>query len=167
MKKITFKIIQKIAKKNNTDISEIFSVFMAGIALKRDFEVLVKSYDLDEKEKEILRDFFEYLKNDLINEKEEFIKNFIEIADMKKVFKNLALFFAVFIPEDILESKNADKIKDYLQKYPLEIKEAIIKSLEMLSLAETNIDEELKIDILKEVLNTIILLTFIIGEFNV
>ena len=167
MKKITFKIIQKIAKKNNTDISEIFSVFMAGIALKRDFEVLVKSYDLDEKEKEILRDFYEYLKNDLINEKEEFIKNFIEIADMKKVFKNLALFFAVFIPEDILESKNADKIKDYLQKYPLEIKEAIIKSLEMLSLAETNIDEELKIDILKEVLNTIILLTFIIGEFNV
>lgn len=167
MKKITFKIIQKIAKKNNTGISEIFSVFMAGIALKRDFEVLVKSYDLDEKEKEILRDFFEYLKNDLINEKEEFIKNFIEIADMKKVFKNLALFFAVFIPEDILESKNADKIKDYLQKYPLEIKEAIIKSLEMLSLAETNIDEELKIDILKEVLNTIILLTFIIGEFNV
>ena len=166
VKKITLKIIEKTAKKNNTDISEFFAVFMAGIALKRDFDVLIKSYDLDEKEKEILKDFFNFLKNDLINEKDEFIKNFIEVVDLKSVFKNSALFFAVFIPENILESKNADKIRNSLKNYPIEIQEAIIKSLEMLSLANTDIDKELKLQILREVINTIILLTFIIGEFN-
>ena len=166
MKKITLKIIEKIAKKHNTDISEFFSVFMAGITLKRDFDVLIKNYDLDEKEKEILKDFFNFLKNDLINEKEEFIKNFIEVVDLKSVFKNLALFFAVFIPENVLESKDAKKIKESLKIYPAEIQEAIIKALEMLSLADTDIDKELKLQILREVINTIILLTFIIGEFN-
>ena len=167
MKKITLKIIENIAKKHNSDISEFFSVFMGGIALKRDFEVLVKSYGLEEKEKEILRDFFEYLKNDLMNEKDEFIKNFIKVVDLNGVFKNLALFFSVFIPEKVLESKDAKNIKESLKIYPAEIQEAIIKVLEMMSVANTDIEGELKIKILKEVINTIILLTFIIGEFNV
>jgi len=65
-----------------------------------------------------------------------------------------------------LLSKNPKKIKDSLKIYPLEIQEAIIKSLEMLSLADTNIEKEIKLKILKEVVNTIILLTHILGELN-
>jgi len=164
MKKITLKIIQKIANKNNTDISEFFALFMAAIATNEEFEKILKNYELDKKEKEILRDFFEYLKD---CDKNEFIKNFIEVTYLNKTFKNLALFFTVFIPENILLSKNPKKIKDSLKIYPLEIQEAIIKSLEMLSLADMNIEKEIKLKILKEVINTIILLTHILGELNV
>ncbi len=166
MKKLTLKIIQKIAKRLNTDISEFFAVFIAGIALNRDFGSIIKSYDLQEKEKEILKDFYEYLENELINEKDEFIKNFIKITDLNRVFKNLALYFTVFIPEDVLFSKDSEKIRKSLNIYPEEIKEAVIKSLEMLSLGDTEIDEDLKYQILKEVLNTIILLTFVIRNLN-
>ncbi len=166
MKKLILKIIQKIANRLNTDISEFFAVFMSAIALRRDFEGAIKGYDLKDNEKEILRDFFEFLQNDLINEKDEFIKNFIEIADLDRVFKNLALYFTVYIPEDVLFSKDAQKIRKSLDIYPDEIKEAVIKSLEMLSLADTGIDKDLKLNILEEVLNTIILLTFLIRNLN-
>ncbi len=166
MKKIILKIIQKIAEKNNTDISEFFAVFMGLIATNANVEEVLKKYKLDEKEKEVLKEFFKYLSNDVLREKDKFIKDFIEIVDFNKVFKNLALFFAIFIPENILLSKDPKKIKDALKIYPEEIKEAIIKSLEMLSLADTNIDADLKLNILKEVLNTIIVLTFIIRNLN-
>ena len=166
MKKIILKIIQKVAKEYNTDISEFFAVFMAGIALNKDFENVIKSYNLQEKEKEILKEFYEYLQNELIDEKDTFIKNFIKVTDFDRVFKNLALYFSAFIPEDVLISKNSEKIKKSLNIYPEEIKEAVIKSLEMLSLGDTKIDEDLKINILKEVLNTIIILTFIIRNLN-
>ena len=164
MKKITLKIIQKIANKDNTDISEFFALFMAAIATGEAFEEVIKSYKLDEKEKEILRDFFEYLKD---YDKNEFINNFTEVTSLDKVFKNLALFFTVFIPKDVLLSKDPIKIKNSLKIFPLEIQEAVIKSLEMLSLADTNIEKEIKLKILKEVSNTIILLTHILGELNV
>ena len=166
MKKIILKIIQKVAKEYNTDISEFFAVFMAGIALNKDFENVIKSYNLQEKEKEILKEFYEYLQNELIDEKDTFIKNFIKVTDFDRVFKNLALYFSAFIPEDVLISKNSEKIKKSLNIYPEEIKEAVIKSLEMLSLGDIKIDEDLKINILKEVLNTIIILTFIIRNLN-
>lgn len=164
MKKIILKIIQKVAKEYNTDISEFFAVFMAGIALNKDFENVIKSYNLQEKE--ILKEFYKYLQNELIDEKDTFIKNFIKVTDFDRVFKNLALYFSAFIPEDVLISKNSEKIKKSLNIYPEEIKDAIIKSLEMLSLGDTDIDEYLKVNILKEVLNTIIILTFVIRNLN-
>ena len=166
MKKIILKILNQIAKKNNTDISEFFAVFMGNIAVNGNIDDILKNYDLDDKEKEILKEFFEYLKSDVLNEKDEFIENFIKTLNLNKAFKNLALFFAIFIPEDILLSKDPNRIKEALKIYPDEIQEAIIKSLEMLSLANTNIDTDLKLNILREVLNTIIILTFIIRNLN-
>ena len=167
MKKIVLKIIQKIAQKNNTDISEIFAVFMSIIATNGNIDDVLKKYNLNKKEEDILKEFFKYLKNDLIYEKEEFIKKFVDITDLEKSFKNLALFFTIFISYDILFSKDPQKIKESLKIYPEEIKETIIKSLEMLSLADTKIEKKFKINILKEILNTIIILTFIVRNLNV
>ena len=164
MKKIMFKIIQAIAKKYNTDISEFFAIFMSIIATNGDFEDF--KYNLTAKERVVLKEFFEYLKHDLLSEKEKFIEEMVKVVNLNKAFKNLALFFVVFIPEDTLFSKDANKIKEALKIYPDEIKEAIIKSLEMLSLANSNIDEDLKIEIFKEVVRTIIILTFIIRNLD-
>ncbi len=166
MKKIILRITKQIAKKNNTDISEFFAVFMSLIATNGDIEEILRNYELDEKEKEILKEFFDYLKNDVLNEKDKFIEDFAKVVDLNKAFKNLALFFTIFIPKDVLLSKDSQKIKEALKIYPKEIKEAIIKSLEMLSLADTNIDNDLKLNIFKEVVNTIIILTFVIRNLD-
>jgi len=155
MKKITFKILNTLAKQHNTTLCEIFSVFLGNIVNGNlNFESVVSKIfkNLSLKEKEILNNFFNYLQNDLFKEREEFVNNFIFDEDCEVAF---SLFFATFLSDKALFSKNPDKIREDLKKYPSEIQEAILKSLEMLSLAK-KVKEK---DILKEVLNTMILLS--------
>jgi len=168
MKKIVLKIIDEIAKKHGSDIIELFSVFLANIVSGNDdFEkVALKVLDLNklnDKEIEILRDFFDSLKDSeyLIAHKEEIIKNLSSFFNEKSA-QNLALFFTPFISKEALFSQDAEKIRKDLGRYPKEIQEAIVKSLEMLSLYQKVEDEE----ILKEVLNTIIILNGVMKFFG-
>ncbi|NPA87135.1 hypothetical protein [Caminibacter pacificus] len=169
MKKIILKIIDETAKKQDSDLIETFSVYLANIvSANEDFErVSLKLFDLNRfsnNEIEILRDFFDSLKEGeyLISHKEEIIENFSMFFNEKSA-DNLALFFAPFISRDALLSQNPDKIRNDLLKYPKEISEAIIKSLEMLSLAKKIDDNQ---EILKEVLNTIIILNVVMKFFG-
>lgn len=173
MKKIILKIIDEIAKKHDSTLIDTFVVFLTNIVSgNEDFESVAKKiYELDKlssSEKEILKDFFDSLKDGeyLIENKEEIIKNF-SLFFTQKTPDELALFFTPFISQEALISKDAQKIKKDLSKYPNEIKEAILKSLEMLSISKKISPNE---EILKEVLNTIIILNVImklVGGENV
>jgi len=163
MKKITLKIIDTIAKNHNSDVIEVFSVFLANIAAGNiDFEnVASKIFDLQKVEnREILEDFFEYLKEDVIKEKDEFAKNLSSFAtDFQKEATALASFFVIFLPQDVIFSKDALKIKQSLQNYPDEIRDTIIKALEFLSmLLVKDLEKKVKQDILKNILEMMIIL---------
>ncbi len=164
MKKIILKIIDEVAKRHSSSLIETFVVFLANIVSGNgDFKsVASKIYDLErltDAEEEILRDFFESLKDGeyLIQNKEEIIEN-LSYFFTQKTPDELALFFTPFISKEALISRNADKIREDLSKYPEEIKEAIVRSLEMLSLSKKISPND---EILKEVLNTIIILNVI------
>ncbi|NPA11998.1 MAG: hypothetical protein GXO62_07125 [Epsilonproteobacteria bacterium] len=104
-----------------------------------------------------------------LNAKEEEIQKIIdaieseeelefEIKDYDKAANVLALFFAPFIDKDALFSKDPDKIRKSLSIYPPELSEAMIKSLEMLSMIKM-LKEEDKKTVIQEVIHTIILLS--------
>ena len=168
MKKIVLKIVDSVAKRHGSELIEVFSVFLAHIVSNNtEFETVASNLfdlnSLDANEKTILNDFFESLKNgeELIHTKEETIKNLSYFFNERSA-DELALFFAPFISKDALISQNPDKIRADLAKYPEEIKEAIIKSLEMLSVVKKVYDEE----ILKEVVNTMIILNVVMKFFG-
>jgi len=165
MKKITLKIINNIAKKQNSSVIEVFSVFFANIvAGNNDFEkVALKIFDLKKIEKkEILKDFFEYLKNDIARDKEEFSKNLCVFAsDFKESAINLGAFFAIFLPQDVIFSKDAQKIRDSLSVYPDEVKDTIIKALEFLSML---LVEELEDNVKCEIFKNIVDIMIVLGE---
>jgi len=158
MRKITLKIIDKIAKENNTNIIELFIIFFSNIVTKdKSYEEIIKELNLEDNE--ILRDFFDYLQKDVFNEKEKFIENLsFFVDDYKKSALYLASFFTLFLPEDVIFSKDVNKIKKSLENYPNEIKEAILKALEFLSMMLVNLDDDIKCEIFKNVLNIIIIL---------
>jgi len=165
MKRIYLKIIDEIAKKHSSSVIEAFTLFSAFILNgEKEFEEVVKKIfplkELSQKEYDILKDFFELLKDGdyLYANKEEIINNLSYFYDEKSA-QYLAMFFTPFISKEALESKNPDKIRASLSKYPKEIAEAMVKSLEMLSLVEKIENRE----ILNEVINTIIIINSIMN----
>jgi len=117
----------------------------------RDFIVIlarkVAKEDISEFDKELV---------DIV-ENEKFDQIEVEFTNPDEDANTLALFFTPFIDKDALFSKDAQKIRESLSIYPDEIKEAIIKSLEMLSMVKL-LKYEDKIKILSEVFNTILVL---------
>lgn len=174
MNLITLKILNHIAKKQNSDIIEVFSVFLANIVSKNlDFEkVALKIFDLNklnDNEIGVLNDFFEYLQNDIINDKGFKEKLSLFVKDYKKAATNLTSFFVIFLPKDVIFSKNPEKIKNSLSIYPKEIKETIINALEFLSMLTTDIEEDLKKEIFKNIVEIMVILSEImkvLGENN-
>ena len=159
MKKITLKILNKLSKKFEVDnVFGLISVLLSNYALN---ELNLDS--LDEKEKELINEFLELL----LNEDKELIENLLELnIEYKNIAKGLALFFTVFLPEYVIKSKSPDKIKNALKIYPKEIQEAIIKSLEMLSILTTPIEEDLKKEIVKEVIHIMVVLAKFLRSLN-
>ena len=157
MKKITLKILNKLSKKFEVD--NIFGLI--SILLSRySFNELYFN-NLDKKEKELIKEFLELL----LNEDKELIDNLLKLnIEYKEVAKGLALFFTIFLPEDVMRSKNVEKIKNALKIYPKEIQDTIIKSLEMLSILTTPIEEDLKKEIVKEIIHIINILTVLYKE---
>ncbi|GAX88202.1 conserved hypothetical protein [Lebetimonas natsushimae] len=174
MNQITLKILNHIAKKQNSDIIEVFSVFLANITSgNEDFEkVALKIFDLNklnDKEINLLKDFFDYLREDVDNDKNFKEKLCLFVEDYKKTATDLASFFVIFLPKDVIFSKNPEKIKDSLSIYPKEIKEAIIKAIEFLSLLTTDIDNNTKKEIFQNIIEIMIILSGImkvLGESN-
>jgi len=159
MKKITLKILNKLSKKFEVDnIFGLISILLSRYGLNElDFS------NLDEKEKELIKEFLELL----LNEDKELIKNLLKLDfEYKEIAKGLALFFTIFLPEDVIKSKSPDKIKNALKIYPKEIQEAIIKSLEMLSILVTPIEDDLKKEIIKEVIHIMIILAKFLRSLN-
>jgi hypothetical protein len=173
MNLITFKIINHISKKQNSDIVEVFSVFLANITVRNcDFEkVALKIFDLKkltDTEIALLNDFFNFLDKDLLLEKKRFKKNLVKfIDDYKKAASLLASFFAIFLPMDAIISKNPENIRKSLSVYPEEIKESIIKALEFLSMLTTDIDEGIKKEIAQNIIEIMIILSSVMKELGV
>jgi len=159
LKKITLKILNKLSKKFEVDnIFGLISVLLSNYALN---ELNLSS--LDEKEKELIKEFLELL----LNEDKELIKNLLNLnIEYKDIAKNLALFFTIFLPEDVIKSKSPDKIKNALKIYPKEIQEAIIKSLEMLSILAIPLEDYLKKEIIKGVIHIMIILAKFLRSLN-
>lgn len=159
MNKLFFKIVDKIAKKRELTILDIFVYYCSYIVSKENIDNLLKNLNLESKEKEALNSFFKIIDEEDV---EVIINNLMEfVDDYDKASETLSLFFTSFIPKDILLSKDADKIKDSLKVYPKEIQEAIIKSLEMLSAVKL-LNKNDKKEIIKEVIRTILILIKII-----
>ncbi|EDM24306.1 hypothetical protein [Caminibacter mediatlanticus] len=159
MNKLFFKIVDKIAKKRELIILDIFVYYCSYIVSKENIDNLLKNLNLEIKEKEALNSFFKIIDEEDV---EVIINNLMEfVDDYDKASETLSLFFTSFIPKDILLSKDADKIKDSLKVYPKEIQEAIIKSLEMLSAVKL-LNKNDKKEIIKEVIRTILILIKII-----
>ncbi|QCT94951.1 hypothetical protein FE773_07040 [Caminibacter mediatlanticus TB-2] len=159
MNKLFFKIVDKIAKKRELTILDIFVYYCSYIVSKENIDNLLKNLNLESKEKEALNSFFKIIDEEDV---EVIINNLMEfVDDYDKASETLSIFFTSFIPKDILFSKDADKIKDSLKVYPKEIQEAIIKSLEMLSAVKL-LNKNDKKEIIKEVIRTILILIKII-----
>jgi len=159
LKKITLKILNKLSKKFEVEnIFGLISILLSNYTLN---ELDVGS--LDEKEKELINEFLETL----LNEDKELIENLLNLSiEYKDIAKGLALFFTVFLPEEVIKSKSPDKIKNALKIYPKEIQEAIIKSLEMLSILTTPIEDDLKKEIVKEVIHIMVVLAKFLRSLN-
>jgi hypothetical protein len=172
MNLITLKILNHISKKQNSDIIEVFSVFLANITARyEDFEkVALKIFDLnelDDKEIDLLKDFFDYLKENVVNDKDFKEKLSFFVEDYKSSANELASFFVIFLPRDVIFNRDAKKIKNSLSIYPKEIKETIIKALEFLSLLTTDIDDNTKKEIFKNIVEIMVILSEIMKVLGV
>ncbi|MEO1923901.1 MAG: hypothetical protein ABGX25_05240 [Nautiliaceae bacterium] len=162
---MNFVKIDEIARKQNSNLLEVFIVFYANIASGNvDFEkVALKIFDLNKLSKEDiekLKEFFNFLIDNILDKKDEFIKKVIKlIDDPVEAAKTIGMFFTIFLPKEVIFSKDPEKIKKALNIYPDEIKDSVIKALEMLSIIKLGVKESY--EILKEVLNTVIILGMI------
>jgi len=81
-------------------------------------------------------------------------------GNYEKLSRELALFFAPFLPEDFVINKDLDKLRSRLEGiYGVEITSAIIKALEILSMLSYPKEIEEKEYLLKEVFKIMNLLS--------
>ena len=97
MSKLIFKIVDKIAKKNDLSILEVFVFFCSYAASQEyDYDFIIKNtgLTLEKNEKEAVVNFFELLQEGDI----EFISNILIefITDFDKASEALTLFFCYF-----------------------------------------------------------------------
>jgi len=84
-------------------------------------------------------------------------------GNYEKLAKDLALFFAPFLPEDFVINRDLDKLRNKLiTVYGNEISDAIIKALEILSMLSYPTEIREKEYLLKEVLKIMLLLSKIL-----
>jgi len=136
----------KIAQKFGIDPLELFVIMLAQKVSGGNVKSVVSSLNISYDEE--LEDLFREIENFDVDEIMELIENYDKAAQI------LALFFTPFISAEAIFSQNSQLIRKDLEKYPEEIKEAIIKTLEMLS-AVSFLQESEKRAIIKESLNII------------
>lgn len=141
-----------LEKLKNDKFSEIALYFLFKSYDKKSLKDFLKEYGLEK-----YAEFYDEFHNADISE-EELMKYFD--GNYEKLSRELALFFAPFLPEDFVLSKDLEKLRQELNSvYGNEISEAIIKALEILSMLSYPEDLEEKEYLLKEVFKIMILLS--------
>jgi len=131
-------------KLKNDIFSEIALYFLFHSYDKKSLEEFLKEYNL--------QDLVKYYNeiNSLELSEEELMKYFD--GNYEKISRELALFFAPFLPEEFVMSKDLEKLRlQLVSVYGDEISDAIIKALEILSMLSFPKDLKEKEYLLKEV----------------
>ncbi len=144
----------------NDKFTQIGLYFLFKSYDKKSLEEFLKEYSLED-----LIKYYDKFNTLYLDEDELF--NYFD-GDYEKVAKDLALFFAPFLPEDFIMSKDLEKLKSDLSKiYGDEIADAIVKALEILSLLGMDYDIKEKKYLLKEVFKIMHLLAKILKILKV
>jgi len=141
-----------IEKLKNDIFSEISMYFIFKSYDKKSLEEFLNEYDLGK----YIKYYDEIQKLDI--DENELLKYFD--GNYEKLSRELALFFAPFLPEDFVVTKDLEKLRLKLVKiYGNEISDAITKALEILSVLNFPENIEEKKDMLKEVLKIMVVLS--------
>jgi hypothetical protein len=139
-------------KLKNSKFSEISLYFIFLSYDKKSLKGFLGEYGLED-----LIKYYDEINSITLNE-EDIIKYFD--GNYEKLSKELALFFAPFLPEDFVINKDLEKLRVKLVSiYGDEISEAIIKALEILSMLSFPQEIEEKEYLLKEVFKIMLLLS--------
>ena len=149
-----------IEKLQNEKISPIAVYFMIQSYDKKAFEDVLKEYSIEE-----LTKYYDEFKGKYFSENE--LMQYFD-GNYEKLSRDLALFFAPFLPEDFVISKDLEKLRVKLKSlYGEEIASAIEKALEILSFLSYPVDLEEKEYMLKELFKIMILLSKIFEMLKV
>jgi hypothetical protein len=144
-----------LEKIKNGKFSLIGTYFLFKSYDKKSLEEFFKEYELDD-----LIKYYDEIASLELDENE--LMDYFD-GDYEKLAKDLALFFAPFLPEDFVISKDLEKLRIQLVSvYGDDISEAIVKALEILSLLSFPKEIEEKEYLLKEVFKIMILLSKIL-----
>jgi len=144
-----------LEKLKNDKFTLIGTYFLFYSYDKKSLEEFLKEYELDD-----LIKYYDEIASLELNENE-----LLEYFDgnYEKLAKDLALFFAPFLPEDFVISKDLERLRHKLAGvYGEEIGDAIIKALEILSMLSYPKELQEKKYLLKEVLKIMVLLSKIL-----
>ena len=140
-----------LEKLKNDKFTTIGTYFLFKSYDKKSLEEFFKEYELDG-----LIKYYDEMSSLELNEN-ELMKIFD--GDYEKLAKDLALFFAPFLPEDFIISKDLEKLRlQLLSVYGEDISGAVVKALEILSMLSFPYDIKEKEYLLKEVFKIMILL---------
>ena len=149
-----------LEKLKNDKFTTIGTYFLFKSYDKKSLEEFFKEYELDD-----LIKYYDEIASFELDENE--LMNYFE-GNYEKLAKDLALFFAPFLPEDFVMSKDLEKLRVQLVSvYGDDISEAIIKALEILSLLSFPKEIDEKEYLLKEVFKIMILLSKIMKLLKV
>ena len=144
-----------LEKLKNDKFSEIALYFLFHSYDKKSLEEFLKEYGLEK-----FINYYDEFNTLELDENE--LLNYFD-GDYEKLSRELALFFAPFLPEEFVINRDLDKLRNKLiTVYGNEISDAIIKALEILSMLSFPKELQEKEYLLKEVLKIMILLSKIL-----
>ena len=147
-------------KLSNNKISPTAVYFTIQSYDKKAFEDVLKEYSIEE-----LTKYYDEFKGKYFSENE--LMQYFD-GNYEKLSRDLALFFAPFLPEDFVITKDLEKLRVKLKSlYGEEISSAIEKALEILSFLSYPIDLEEKEYMLKELFKIMLLLSKIFEMLKV
>ncbi|WP_456480584.1 hypothetical protein [Nautilia sp.] len=144
-----------LEKLKNDNFSEIALYFIFLSYEKKSAEEFLKEYNLEN-----LIEYYDEFNSTELNENE--LLNCFD-GNYEKLSRELALFFAPFLPEEFVINKELEKLRlKLVSVYGNEISDAIIKALEILSMLSYPKELKEKEYLLKEVFKIMLLLSKII-----
>ena len=144
-----------LEKLKNDKFSEIALYFLFHSYDKKSLEEFLKEYGLEK-----FINYYDEFNTLELDENE--LLNYFD-GDYEKLSRELALFFAPFLPEEFVINRDLDKLRNKLiTVYGNEISDAIIKALEILSMLSFPKELQEKEYLLKEVFKIMLLLSKIL-----
>ena len=144
-----------LEKLKNDKFSEIALYFIFKSYRKDELEDFLKEYNLEK-----LVEYYDEINSLYLDENRLFD---LFDGNYEKLARELALFFAPFLPEEFVINKDLEKLKVKLVSiYGDEISDAIVKALEILSLLSYPSEIKEKEELLKEVFKLMNLLSKIL-----